>query len=125
MKLLIVDDSKAMRMIVNRTLKQAGFGGHTILEASNGNESLSLIEKEKPDLVLSDWNMPEMKGIDLLRTLRAAGNHTRLGFITSESSSEIRRRGRRSLCLDRHYKALHCRSVSEFLGSHSRLVLAH
>ena len=91
MKLLIVDDSKAMRMIVNRTLKQAGFGGHTILEASNGNEALSLIEKEKPDLVLSDWNMPEMKGIDLLRSLRAAGNHTRLGFITSESSSEIRR----------------------------------
>lgn len=91
MKLLIVDDSKAMRMIVNRTLKQAGFGGHTIMEASNGQEALQIITKEKPDLVLSDWNMPEMKGIDLLRNLRAANNQTRLGFITSESSPEIRK----------------------------------
>ena len=90
MKLLIVDDSKAMRMIVNRTLKQAGFSGHAIVEASNGNEALAIIEKEKPDLVLSDWNMPEMKGIDLLRALREKGDRTRLGFITSESSPEIR-----------------------------------
>ena len=91
MKLLIVDDSKAMRMIVNRTLKQAGFTGHAILEATNGKEALEVIAKERPDLVLSDWNMPEMKGIDLLRELRERGDRTRLGFVTSESSPEIRR----------------------------------
>lgn len=89
MKILIVDDSKAMRMIVIRTLKQAGFSGFTTLEAENGAQALQVIEKDKPDLVLSDWNMPEMKGIDLLKKLRESGNFTRLGFITSESGPEI------------------------------------
>ena len=88
MKILIVDDSKAMRMIVGRTLKQAGFAGHTTIEASDGVEALSLIESESPDVVLSDWNMPEMKGIDLLRKVRQSGNEVRFGFITSESSAE-------------------------------------
>ena len=90
MKVLIVDDSKAMRMIVRRSLTQAGFTNVQAIEANNGIEALAVIEKESPDLVLSDWNMPEMKGIDLLKTLRAAGRNIKLGFITSESSAEIR-----------------------------------
>ncbi|MCX7421907.1 MAG: response regulator [Planctomycetia bacterium] len=90
MKILIVDDSKAMRMIVQRTLKQAGFTNIQAVEANNGVEALQVIEEQSPDLVLSDWNMPEMKGIDLLITLRANGRQVPLGFITSESSPEIR-----------------------------------
>lgn len=90
MKVLIVDDSKAMRMIVQRTLKQAGFTNIQPLEASNGVEALQVIEQQSPDVVLSDWNMPEMNGIDLLRTLRANGRNVPFGFITSESSPEIR-----------------------------------
>ena len=84
MKILIVDDSKAMRMIIVRTLKAADLGGHEIVQASSGVEGLDLIEKEKPDLVLSDWNMPEMNGIDFLKKLREDGNTTCFGFITSE-----------------------------------------
>ena len=91
MKILIVDDSKAMRMIVSRTLKQAGFNGHTMLEASNGVEALAKIEQETPDIVLSDWNMPEMKGIELLAKVREAGHILRFGFITSESSTDARK----------------------------------
>lgn len=90
MKLLIVDDSKAMRMIILRTLKQAGYTDITPLEASNGLEALQVIEQQQPDLVLSDWNMPEMKGIDLLKRLRGGGNEVRFGFITSESGPEAR-----------------------------------
>lgn len=90
MKVLIVDDSKAMRMIVQRTLKQAGFSNFETVEAGNGAEAIQVIEQQSPDLVLSDWNMPEMKGIDLLRNLRAAGRSVPLGFITSESSPEVR-----------------------------------
>ena len=89
MKILIVDDSKAMRMIVIRTLKQAGFSGFQTLEASNGAEALEVISKDNPDLVLSDWNMPEMKGIDLLKSLREEGNDIRFGFVTSESGADI------------------------------------
>jgi two-component system chemotaxis response regulator CheY len=91
MKILIVDDSKAMRMIVARTLKQAGFTGYTTIEASNGVEALAKIESEKPDVVLSDWNMPEMKGIELLQKVREAGHQVRFGFITSESSAETKK----------------------------------
>jgi two-component system chemotaxis response regulator CheY len=90
MKVLIVDDSKAMRMIVQRTLKQAGFANIQAIEAANGVEALQMIADQSPDIVLSDWNMPEMKGIELLTTLRANGKHVPLGFITSESSPEIR-----------------------------------
>ena len=90
MKVLIVDDSKTMRMIVKRTLRQAGFDGVAVEEASNGSEALALIAKAAPDLVLSDWNMPEMSGIELLQKLRAMGSPVRLGFVTSEGTAEMR-----------------------------------
>src|ERR1700750_3117134 len=88
-KILIVDDSKAMRMIVRRSLIQAGFTNLEVIEANNGAEALQIVEQQSPDIVLSDWNMPEMKGIELLRSLRAKGRNVPLGFITSESSPEI------------------------------------
>lgn len=87
MQVLIVDDSKAMRMIVTRTLKAAGFDLQT-LEAASGVEALEVLAKETPDVVLSDWNMPEMNGIDLLKKLRESGNNVRFGFITSESGAD-------------------------------------
>lgn len=90
MKILIVDDSKAMRMIVTRTLRQAGFADHDYLEAADGAEGLALVQSEHPDLVLSDWNMPEVNGIEFLRKLRAVGNEVRFGFVTSESTDAMR-----------------------------------
>jgi two-component system, chemotaxis family, chemotaxis protein CheY len=92
MNILIVDDSKAMRMIVRRTLRQAGFGDHAIIEANNGKEALESVRQSVPDLILSDWNMPEMTGIDLLDNLRAAGISVKLGFITTERTPEMRAR---------------------------------
>jgi two-component system chemotaxis response regulator CheY len=89
-KILIVDDSKAMRMIVTRTLRQAGFGDHEYVEAENGAEGLAKAQEIKPDLVLSDWNMPEMSGIEFLQALRAAGDSVRFGFVTSESTDAMR-----------------------------------
>lgn len=91
MRVLIVDDSKAMRMIVIRTLRQAGFGEHTFEEACNGKEALKMLLADTPDLVLCDWNMPEMSGIELLRELRNEGCEVQLGFVTSESSPEIKK----------------------------------
>jgi len=91
MKIMIVDDSKAMRIIVMRTLRQAGFGDHAMTEATNGAEALKMIQEQGPDLVLSDWNMPEMTGIELLRNLRAQNNAVKFGFITSESSAEMQK----------------------------------
>lgn len=90
MKILVVDDSKAMRMIVIRTLKRTNLDGSKIIEATNGVEALKVIEAENPELVLSDWNMPEMKGIELLQKVRETNHKLCFGFITSESSAETK-----------------------------------
>ena len=90
MKILIADDSRVMRQIVVRTMRQAGFGDHDLIEASNGREAFDMAKAENPDLILSDWNMPEMTGIELLRQLRASGSDVKFGFVTSESTPEMK-----------------------------------
>lgn len=90
MKILIADDSRVMRQIVLRTLRQAGFSDHDFVEAVDGLDALNKVGTEQPDLVLSDWNMPNMTGIELLRQLRANGNAVPFGFVTSEGSPEMR-----------------------------------
>lgn len=94
MKVLIVDDSKAMRMIVRKTLRQAGYGTADVVEATNGREALTLLQTGGADLVLSDWNMPEMTGIELLSKLNTEGPKVKFGFVTSEGTSEMRERAR-------------------------------
>lgn len=68
-KALVVDDSRAVRMILARTLRELGY---EVREAANGQEALELIESDKAaaQLVLADWNMPEMNGLELLKRLR-------------------------------------------------------
>ncbi len=89
MDILLVDDSKTMRLLVQRALRQAGYRSLAVGEAENGAQAIEKM-KENPRLVLSDWNMPEMSGIDFLKKVRAARNNVPFGFITSEASSEIK-----------------------------------
>ena len=90
MKILIADDSKAMRRIIGAMLREAGFRGHTIVEASDGAEGLALAGSEHPDLIISDWNMPNMSGIEFLQKLREDENKVVFGFVTTEVSGEMR-----------------------------------
>ncbi len=90
MKVLVIDDSKAMRMIVKRNLAQVDIPDLEIIEAENGQEGLDLVHSEAPDIVFSDWNMPVMNGIELLQALRAEGNDIRFGFVTSENQAHIK-----------------------------------
>ncbi len=96
MKILVVDDSKAMRMIVKRTIRKAGFTGHEFIEASNGAEAYKMITGDnadnQPDLVMSDWNMPRMTGIDLAERLQRENVQVPFGFVTSEGTKEMRDR---------------------------------
>lgn len=92
MKIMIVDDSTAMRLIVKRTLRQAGFEGHDIVECEDGYIALGSIKRAKPDLVLSDWNMPNMTGIELLEKLTAEGIAVTFGFVTTEATPDMRTR---------------------------------
>jgi two-component system chemotaxis response regulator CheY len=91
-KILIADDSRVMRQIVIRTLRQAGYDDHDIVEAEDGRDAYEKVQAEKPDLVLSDWNMPNMTGIECLQALRSAGSTVPFGFVTSEGSEEMRGR---------------------------------
>ena len=89
MKILIADDSRVMRQIVTRTLRQAGFDGHDLVEAADGKQAYEAATAQQLDLVLSDWNMPEMTGVEVLRQLRASGNDVKFGFVTSECTPEM------------------------------------
>jgi two-component system chemotaxis response regulator CheY len=90
MELLLVDDSKTMRLLVHRAIRQAGYRDLTVCEAENGIDALEKLKSVKPKLILSDWNMPEMSGIDFLRKLRGENNQTPFGFITSEASKKFK-----------------------------------
>ncbi len=92
MKILIVDDSTAMRMIVRKTIRQAGFEGHDFTEADDGAKALAAITAGPPDLILSDWNMPNMTGIELLEKLNGSGVSVKFGFVTTEATPEMRAR---------------------------------
>lgn len=118
MKILVVDDSRAMRMLVTRTLRQAGFGDHDIVEAENGAQGLDLVASEAPDFILSDWNMPEKSGIEFLEELRAGGNATPFGFVTSEGTAEMRQRASSAGALFLITKPFTPESFQSELGTH-------
>lgn len=94
MKILVVDDSKAMRKIVIRTLRQAGYGDHETLEAENGAKALEVLSGGPPDVILCDWNMPEMNGEEFCKQARAAGYEKTFGFITTEGTPAMRQRAK-------------------------------
>jgi two-component system, chemotaxis family, chemotaxis protein CheY len=90
MRVIIADDSAVMRRIVMRTLRQAGYADCDVTEAVDGAELVALVRADEPDLVLSDWNMPNMTGINALIMLRAEGCNVPFGFVTSEGSELMR-----------------------------------
>lgn len=79
-----------MRKIVIRTLRQAGFGGHDIEEAENGVDALAKIDEDAPDLVLTDWNMPEMNGYELAVSMKEKELDIPFAFVTSECTTEMK-----------------------------------
>jgi two-component system chemotaxis response regulator CheY len=117
MKILVADDSRAMRMIVTRTLRQAGLGGHDIIEAEDGKQALEIAGKQSVDLILSDWNMPEMTGIEFLRALRGAGANTPFCFVTSEGSEEMREQATAAGALGLISKPFTSEAFSDLLSS--------
>lgn len=90
MRILVVDDSRVMRKIIIRALRQAGYGGHDVAEAQDGVDAIRLVREGTIDLVLSDWNMPRMNGIELLAALRSEGHRVPFGFVTSEDCAQVR-----------------------------------
>ena len=88
MHVLIVDDFATMRRILKNILRQIGFGN--ISEAGDGKSALKELKKEKFDLILCDWNMPEMSGLELLTTIRSDDELKNIPFImvTAEAQKD-------------------------------------
>jgi two-component system chemotaxis response regulator CheY len=88
MKVLVVDDFGTMRRILKNILKEIGFTD--ITEAENGKAALKELKNRKYGLVLCDWNMPEMSGLDLLNAVRAdeALKSTPFVMVTAEAQKE-------------------------------------
>ena len=84
---LVVDDSKIMRNLVKNTFSKMRIPCQ-FLEASNGKEALTRLQSQKVHLILLDWNMPQLSGLDFLKTVRAMDEYKTLPIImvTSESA---------------------------------------
>ena len=88
MRILVVDDFSTMRRIVRNILRQLGF--QNVVEADDGTSAWDVLNREKIDFIVSDWNMPQMTGIDLLRKVRSSEEFADLPFlmVTAEAQQE-------------------------------------
>lgn len=88
MKILVVDDFSTMRRIIKNLLKDLGFSN--IQEADDGSTALPMLQQGDFDFVVTDWNMPGMQGIDLLRAIRADDKlkHLPVLMVTAEAKKE-------------------------------------
>ncbi len=94
-KILAVDDSKSMRQMVSMSLKSAG---HDVTDAEDGVIALAIAKKENFDLVVTDINMPNMNGIELVTALRAMPSFkfTPILCLTTESSGDMKAKGKQA-----------------------------
>jgi len=88
MRVLVVDDFSTMRKIIKNILRQLGFTN--IVEADDGSTAWETLNKDNIDFIVSDWNMPIMSGIELLRKVRASEEYADLPFlmVTAEAQQE-------------------------------------
>ena len=88
MTVLVVDDFLTMRRIVRKILRDLDF--QNILEAEDGTAAVEVLQTTKIDLIVSDWNMPKMSGLDLLRHVRSEEKFKDLPFlmVTAEAQKE-------------------------------------
>lgn len=87
-KILVVDDFATMRQIVKKSLGALGF--HNITEASDGVDALEKLEKDQFGFIISDWNMPNMMGLDFLKNVRSKDKYKAIPFlmVTAEAKRE-------------------------------------
>lgn len=95
MRILAIDDTRTLRELLCRTLRAAS---HDVVEAENGEEGLTRFSESRPDVVITDLNMPILDGIEFTRAVRARtdGGEVPIIILTTESGSEIKAEGRRA-----------------------------
>lgn len=88
MRILVVDDFSTMRKIIKNILRQLGFTN--VVEADDGTTAWEVLNRDNIDFIVSDWNMPQMTGIDLLRKVRSSEEYATTPFlmVTAEAQQE-------------------------------------
>ena len=88
MRILVVDDFSTMRKIVKNILRQIGL--ENVVEADDGTSAWDILNRDNIDFIVSDWNMPKMTGIELLRKVRASEEYADIPFlmVTAEAQQE-------------------------------------
>lgn len=86
MKVLIVDDSSAMLRVIKMTLNEIGL--QDIDMAMNGKEAIDKFQQNNYDLILTDWNMPEMNGINFVKRVRESNDKVYIVMVTTECKKE-------------------------------------
>ena len=81
MKILIVDDSSTMRRIIGNVVMQLGYKKDQFDEAEDGVKAWKLLNESKYNIILTDWNMPNMNGLELVKHIRKEGEHTKTPII--------------------------------------------
>ncbi len=86
MRALIIDDSRAMRIMLSRFMGELGF---ECTEAGHGKDALGKLgEGPMPDVILCDWNMPEMNGLELVKAVRADGRYADIKIVMATTETE-------------------------------------
>ena len=84
-RFMVVDDSRAIQAIVSRVIEDCGYPDVEVRRAADGEEALSLLPGFTPQLMITDWHMPRVSGLELLQTLRQLGQTSvKVGFVTTE-----------------------------------------
>ncbi len=117
MKILVVDDFPTMRRIVKTLFRQNGFTN--FIEAEDGAQGYDTL-KQNPDVefIVSDWNMPNMTGIELLENLTKEGVKLKFGFVTTEATPDMRQRATAAGASFLISKPFTPESFKEILGAH-------
>lgn len=92
---LIVDDSQTMRKVIRKSVVLSGFPLETCWEAANGREALTVVQAQRVDLILTDFNMPEMNGIEMVQELKKTDKYRQIPvfFITAQENEALRQEG--------------------------------
>ena len=85
-KALVVDDSKVMRAMVMKNLRETKLADFEFIEAQDGKDGLEKFGPANPDILFVDWNMPQMTGIELVREIRSVNDDVPIVMVTSEKA---------------------------------------
>jgi len=89
-RVIVIDDAPVVREVIAKNLHKIGFEEDNVFQASDGLEGINMLRAEQVDLIISDWNMPNMDGLELLKTIKGYPELASIPFImiTSESEKE-------------------------------------